>query len=77
LLDFSTQYECPADQYLLLNNPYSDPSEEDDVDSEELKVYKQLEQRDRRRWTVADRYMVAIISSCINFNYVSMKKNLQ
>ena len=29
--------------------------EEDDVDEETLKQYKGLEERDRRRWTVADR----------------------
>ena len=28
---------------------------EDDVDEETLRIYKQLELRDRRRWTVADR----------------------
>ena len=28
---------------------------EDDVDAETLAIYKQLELRDRRRWTVADR----------------------
>ena len=29
--------------------------EEDDVDAETLRQYKGLEERDRRRWTVADR----------------------
>jgi hypothetical protein len=29
------------------------------VDSEMLKIYKQLEQRDRRRWTVADRFVTS------------------
>jgi len=30
-------------------------AEEEDVDEESMKVYRQLELRDRRRWTVADR----------------------
>ena len=29
--------------------------EEEDVDPETLKIYNDLELRDRRRWTVADR----------------------
>ena len=50
--------------------------EEDDVDSETLKIYRELEQRDRRRWTVADRWVDILRGQCLEICICTVNDHL-